>query len=74
MEVPGPDAAPLKNPDGRMLLVPSQIGPQCSLQIKQLPDSKILWEADKKFVIEKSVEVEISPGDRRAIVIIIGRG
>jgi hypothetical protein len=39
-----------------------------------LPDSKILWEADKKFVIEKSVEVEISPGDRRAIIIVIGRG
>ena len=72
MEIPGPDAAPLKNPDGRLLLVPSQIGPQCTLQIKNSPDSKILWKADKKVVIEKSVEVEIGPGDRRAIVIVIG--
>ena len=72
MEIPGPDAAPLKNPDGRLLLVPSQIGPQCTLQIKNIPDSKILWKADKKVVIEKSVEVEIGPGDRRAIVIVIG--
>lgn len=72
MEIPGPDAAPLKNPDGRLLLVPSQIGPQCTLQIKNFPDSKILWKADKKVVIEKSVEVEIGPGDRRAIVIVIG--
>jgi hypothetical protein len=61
------------NPEGRLLLVPSQVGPQCTLQIKQFPDSKVPWEADKKFVIEKSVGVEISPGDKRAIVIAIGR-
>jgi hypothetical protein len=72
VEIPGPDAAPLTNPEGRLLLVPSQIGPQCTLQIKNFPDSKIRWEADKKVVIEKSVEVEINPGDRRAIVIVIG--
>jgi hypothetical protein len=72
VEIPGPDAAPLTNPEGRLVLVPSQIGPQCTLQIKDLPGSKILWEADKKVVIGKSVKVEISPGDRRAIVIVIG--
>jgi len=71
-EILGPDPAPLKNPDGRMLFVPSEVGPHCTIEIKSLPDSKIVWEEDKKFVIEKAVGVEIRPGERRAIVIVMG--
>jgi hypothetical protein len=55
-----------------MLLVPSEVGPHCTIEIKSLPDSKIAWEEDKKFVIEKAVGVEIRPGERKAIVVVIG--
>lgn len=55
-----------------MLLVPSEVSPHCTIEIKSLPDSKIVWEEDKKFVIEKAVGVEIRPGERRAIVIVMG--
>jgi hypothetical protein len=72
VEVPGPKAAPLLHRLRTMTLIPSQIGDDCTIKIRRVPGSEISWKPDEKFDIEKLTEVEINPGTKKAILIIIG--